>query len=273
MIELSKIRIDGGTQTRESLNNDTVKEYAESYKAGAKFPPVSLFFDGSDYWLADGFHRYHGARQAKLKQIHEEVTPGTVRDAILYSLGANTTHGLKRSNKDKHRAVETLLSDEEWATWSSNQIALKCCVSNDLVDKIRQSYLAKKQDSAPEKRKATRNGTTYTQDTTNVGKGKKSDEKKPEDPPKEPEYTALDEAQDRVSELQGALFVAAQGELPEEQKQAALNLVDSLRQEIKTKDATIKALTISRDGFQNQVAQLKKQCEMQRKEIAKLRAG
>ena len=83
MIELSKIRIDGGTQTRESLNNDTVKEYAESYKAGAKFPPVSLFFDGSDYWLADGFHRYHGARQAKLKQIHEEVTPGTVRDAIL----------------------------------------------------------------------------------------------------------------------------------------------------------------------------------------------
>ncbi len=270
MIELSKIRIDGGTQTREKLNQSTVKEYVESIKAGATFPPVTLFFDGSAYWLADGFHRYFATKNAGKKQIHEDITPGTLRDAVLHSLGANTAHGLPRSNKDKQRAVETLLNDPEWSAWSNRAIAEKCVVSHSYVNTLREKIKSGNVSTPANPEQSKPN----TEDRQNEEATEaKLSAQEPEDPPKEPEYTALDEAQDRVSELQGALFVAAQGELPEEQKQAALSLVDSLRQEIKTKDATIKALTISRDGFQNQVAQLKKQCEMQRKEIAKLRAG
>ena len=56
-LSIDSIRIDGGTQPRAELRNDVVKDYAELMRAGAAFPPVSVFYDGQDYWLADGFHR------------------------------------------------------------------------------------------------------------------------------------------------------------------------------------------------------------------------
>lgn len=58
MLDLDLIRIDGGTQSRVELNQETVAEYCEAYKAGANMPPVIVFYDGTDRWLADGFHRY-----------------------------------------------------------------------------------------------------------------------------------------------------------------------------------------------------------------------
>jgi hypothetical protein len=61
-----------------------------------------------------------------------------LRDAVLHSVGANATHGLRRTNEDKRRAVETLLNDEKWYLWSDRQIARQCQVSHSLVSKIRQ---------------------------------------------------------------------------------------------------------------------------------------
>lgn len=46
-----------------------------------------------------------------------------MRDAILYSCGANDRHGLRRTNEDKRRAVKKSLEDPEWSGWSSNKIA------------------------------------------------------------------------------------------------------------------------------------------------------
>lgn len=50
--------------------------------------------------------------------IAVDVRPGSQRDAILYSLGANAAHGRRRTNADKRRAVQRMLSDEEWSRWS-----------------------------------------------------------------------------------------------------------------------------------------------------------
>ena len=58
-INIKTIRIDGGTQSRVEINNEIVAEYAALIKAGAEFPPVIVFYDGVDTWLADGFHRFH----------------------------------------------------------------------------------------------------------------------------------------------------------------------------------------------------------------------
>ena len=33
---------------------------------GAIFPPVTVFFDGEHFWLADGFHRVQAAETIKL---------------------------------------------------------------------------------------------------------------------------------------------------------------------------------------------------------------
>lgn len=169
MLNLNRIRIDGGTQSRVELNQETVAEYAEAYRAGASFPPVIVFYDGTDRWLADGFHRYFGAKAAGLDQIYEEVIPGTQRDAVLYSLKANATHGLKRTNADKRKAVETLLADAEWSKWSDNAIAKACGVHHSTVGEYRTAILRNPQD-ATTVRTVERNGKTYEQNTSNIGR-------------------------------------------------------------------------------------------------------
>jgi len=56
----------------------------------------------------------------------------------LHSVGANAKHGLRRSNKDKRKAVTTLLLDEQWCQWSDRAIAKQCQVSNRFVSNIRK---------------------------------------------------------------------------------------------------------------------------------------
>lgn len=137
-IEIRNIRTDGGTQPRAGLDDKTVADYADEIKQGAKFPPVVLFYDGSHYWLADGFHRVAAAKFAGKQRILAEIRQGTLRDAQLYAVGANATHGLRRSREDKRRAVEMLLTDAEWGQWADREIARRCKVSNTYVGNIRK---------------------------------------------------------------------------------------------------------------------------------------
>ncbi|MEM7170434.1 MAG: ParB/RepB/Spo0J family partition protein [Pseudomonadota bacterium] len=139
-ISIAEIRTDGGTQPRCNMSEELVKEYAEAMENGKEFPPVTLFWDGADYWLADGFHRLFAANELGKADIAADVVPGSQRDAILHSVGANAQHGLRRTNSDKRRAVVTLLEDPEWSQWSDRQIARYCAVSNNLVSRIRKSH-------------------------------------------------------------------------------------------------------------------------------------
>lgn len=177
-LPLEVITINGGTQSRVALNESTVAEYAEVIRLGGDLPPVVVFEDGSDIWLADGFHRYHAHRAAGAMEIACDVRTGTKRDAILYSVGANAVHGLRRSDADKRRAVMTLLADPEWAAWPQRQIAQACSVSIGLVSKIVAELVSVHGEQIkPAVRTVERNGTTYQQDTSNIGK------REPSEPP------------------------------------------------------------------------------------------
>lgn len=170
-IPLANLRIDGGTQPRVATNESAVADYAETIRMAGNLPPVTVYFDGADFWLADGFHRYHAHRAAGAMEIEAEVREGTRRDAVLYSVGANASHGLRRTNEDKRRAVQTLLNDAEWSKWSDREIARQCAVHHETVSSARNSYLAKSPDAQPASvRKVERNGTTYDQNTANIGK-------------------------------------------------------------------------------------------------------
>lgn len=140
-VSLDDIRTDGGTQPREYLNELVLSEYAEAMTGGTVFPPVILFFDGSHYWLADGFHRFFAAKKCGARDIAADVEQGTRRDARLYAVGANAAHGLRRTNADKRRAALTLLQDEEWQRWSNREIARQCGVTHTFVAKLRRELL------------------------------------------------------------------------------------------------------------------------------------
>lgn len=138
---LADLRLDGGTQSRATLSEDTIAAYAELYKAGVELPAPVVFDDGNnagtgDVWLADGFHRVYGAQRAGLTELPCRTLLGTQRDAWLYSLSANATHGLPRSNADKRRAVEAALADSEVGAWSHRKIAKLCAVSHEFVRQV-----------------------------------------------------------------------------------------------------------------------------------------
>ena len=79
-LELSQIRKDGGTQPRASYHFGIAESYAEDMAAGAAFPPVVVFYDGADYWLADGFHRVAAATQLANRPDYRRLTvPAEVR--------------------------------------------------------------------------------------------------------------------------------------------------------------------------------------------------
>lgn len=137
-VPVSAIRINGDTQSRVELNQATILEYAESLRGDVALPPLTLFFDGASFWLADGFHRFHAHREAGFECAWAEIRTGTQRDAILYSVGANAAHGLRRTNDDKRKAVGTLLADAEWSTWSDREIARQCGVTHPFVANLRR---------------------------------------------------------------------------------------------------------------------------------------
>jgi hypothetical protein len=171
-IPIKSIRRDGETQSRVAIDRTAVKEYASEMKEGFKFPAVVLFFDGTDYWLADGFHRVEAALSIGLDRIAASISEGTRRDAMLYSVGANAVHGLRRTSADKQRAVMTLLQDREWSEWSDRSIARRCGVHHQMVGKLRSSL----DESSSERTYTTKHGTIAKMKTAKASKATRAEE-------------------------------------------------------------------------------------------------
>lgn len=244
MLEISKIKIDG-TQSRAAVNEQTVTDYCEALQNGATFPPVIVFKDGNDFWLADGFHRLLAHSRAGKNTIYEEIRLGTKRDAILFSVGANHEHGLRRTNADKRSAVMLLLSDEVWQSWSDTAIAKQCHVTQQFISKVRAELGEK-----PIEKTVTRGNTTYTQNTRNFGKkptdtGRSvSDIFKSLDTPSVPQNTAQDD-------------------VPEEFRMIPMTHAEQLEQRVKELadclEDTSKALAdLGNDGADNYVSEITK---------------
>jgi hypothetical protein len=142
-VPLADIRRDAGIQPRTRLNDETVAAYADLIREGeVHFPPVVIFYDGSEYLLADGFHRVTAVEQAGENEVFAEIRHGTREDAIRYACGANSTHGLPLTNKDKNQVVHRMLIIEDSKPGeqrlSERDIARHCGVSQAFVNKLKQ---------------------------------------------------------------------------------------------------------------------------------------
>jgi uncharacterized ParB-like nuclease family protein len=178
-LEISAIKLDQSAQSRENLNTDKTAEYAAAMKSGDQFPPLVVFHDGETYWLADGFHRHYAAQQAGRKHIRCYVREGGLRDAILYSVGANAKHGVSRSDADKERAVLRLLNDDEWSTWTDRDIAKRCHVSHPFVAKVRKAHAAVTGNGSSERTFKTKHGTVATMKTAGINASRKTNAPRP----------------------------------------------------------------------------------------------
>jgi len=175
-LPINRIRLDGGTQPRAAINEEYVAQLMADLEADVKLPPVDVFHDGTDYWLADGFHRYHAHSRAGYGHIEAKVHQGTQADAQWFSFGANRAHdaaGLRRTNDDKRRAVQAALLPERGVTESNRAIAAHVGVDEGTVRRHRSELESSAELPQIDKRTVTRNGTTYEQDTSKIGKTRK----------------------------------------------------------------------------------------------------
>lgn len=263
-LNLDKIRIDGKTQSRE-IKEDVVAQYAEDMQRGDTFPDVVTFHDGEDYWLADGFHRYFARKRINSPNINAEVREGDQRDAEWFGMGANSKHGYRVSNADKRRMATRILTDIEWQDKVDRDIADHLNVSHTFINKLRQELKEKK-------------------DLVNVYKSKDhASNKKKED--SQPDYVAefneaeiereemtaaVQELQKQNEALQDQLTVAMAASADEIEKEKAQSIIKDLRAQIRLLEIELKAVTISRDQFQSENAQLMKQVQMLQKKLKKL---
>jgi hypothetical protein len=263
-LAVDRIRTDGATQPRAAIHEPTVAEYAEAIENGTVLPPVTVFNDGGTYWLADGFHRVAATKRIGCLDIEVDLRVGTRRDAMLHSFGANATHGLRRTNDDKRRAIVALLSDPDWSRWSNREIARVCVVDDKTVAKIRGElapHLRISADSAseveappePATRKVVRGDTEYEMNVVPINA------ERPKAPPADPEATferdlALAESEvgdTEVKQLRAQLAEAHEtiGELTLELQTLMQGADGDLATEVKKLAAYTKSLERIRDDL------------------------
>lgn len=269
-IKITQIRIDGNTQNRAEIDQGVVNEYAEAIIEGAKFPPVTLFHDGVDYWLADGFHRYHAHNKIEALDIDADVKNGTYRDARLFSFGVNALHGLRRSNADKRKAVVSMLGDEEWGQWSDRKIADACSVSHTFVASIRNPKIKNRQRKNRES--SIKNKIKVESDSTFESSEVESDSTNHDFNGSEQIITELSHGITDLEEENKKLRDAiATQQLPDDiEIQTAEEIISELRTEVKNLNIKLQAVTDSRDSYMREVATLKDQCNRQAKQLKKM---
>lgn len=134
-IRISEIQTDG-LQARVSTDAGTVEEYAEAMAAGKVFPPMVVFSDGNETWLADGLHRLSAYIANGVEEVTVDEREGTRDDALWYAVAANKNHGLKRTNADKRKAVKMAL--ELHGEMSDRAIAEHVGVTHPFVSSLRE---------------------------------------------------------------------------------------------------------------------------------------
>ena len=273
IIKISDIVIDPAAQARVALSEDVVYEYSNAMKAGDEFPAPYLVFDGFIYYVADGNHRLKAAQLAGLTEIDAIVTNGSLRDAVLIAVGANTSHGLRRTLEDRRKAVRMLLADEEWGQWSDAEIARACKVSRELVAKMRSQS-----GGIPEVVQCNRGGKQFlTRPTRRRRELYPAETSRMPDEvfdPREVEIEELRAAAESVYREKEAVedrLTAALAGGDEAAREEAFQRLTAMREDLRLAEIEVKAVTSSRDQVQHENAELLRQLKSQQRFIAHLK--
>ena len=264
VLNLLNIRIDGGTQARLKLNQDAVKDYAEHMREGAVFPPLVVYHDGSEYWLVDGFHRFFALRANGTASAECDVRTGTLREAILFSKGANGKRGLPATADDNRMSIIWMLNDEEYKTWTNTAIAKWIGVSSMTVGRIKSS-METKSDDQPVKTVVDKDGNQKQLDTSKItGRPKVTKPDVTTEDPTVPLKETIHELTEVVNSLSDENTVLrdkiaiGQWDASEIEKIDAEETLADLREQIRILEIDNKTLRHDRDMYQNRNAELMK---------------
>jgi hypothetical protein len=140
-VPLDELVIDPKLQLRTNGHEDAyVSELVVAVKDDKLTAPVVVFRDdGGTLRLADGHARVEASRRAGKTTVRARVFKGGLHEAFVHALGANATHGTRRSSADLHNAVKAALVEPKMLDWSNVQIAGACGCSDHFVGKVRKA--------------------------------------------------------------------------------------------------------------------------------------
>ena len=263
-VKLAYIRIDGDTQVRSELDQDAVHQYSENMLDGDQFPPVTVFWDGSNYWLADGFHRYFATKNINVEEIYSDIKEGTLEDAQLFSYSANSRHGRSVNVEDSRNIIIKMLNHPVWGKWANAEIARHVGVSNMTVGRVKQTLILPEEDT--QKLYVNKHGQTKKMETKKIGR-----------------VEPVEEVNDEMSELAETIMsvtqenqvlkdkiAIGQWDASDIEKIDIQDVVGELREQIRVMEIDNKALRESRDMFQSRNAEMLKTIASLKAKIKKL---
>ena len=260
--------IDGQFQSRIGVNKDIVKEYADVVAEGVSLPPVEVVQTSQQLIVVDGFHRIEAYRSIGRDRIEAKVHQGDQGFALRLAIRANQGHGLRLSRLDKRHCVEMALGDFELSCLSDLEIAKLCGVSNTLVSRIRQD-VGHTKSLSKFARKTYLKSVPEVSILTPLVRENSLGSEAGEGVDYDPRDDALQELVEENDQLKDRLAVAAMDATEDEKALAASQIAD-LREQVRLLEIDVKGLTISRNQFQAENAQLKRQCFMQKEQIKRL---
>lgn len=139
VVDLASIRLDGGTQVRDGLDEDWVRELVALYEEDHEIDPILVVLDpGGSHWLADGFHRLEAQRRLDRHNVKAVVRdgPAATLDMAKMLASAANKNGRPLSDGEKSKAVRLAGSTPEGAKMTVRDLARHCGVSKSHVDRI-----------------------------------------------------------------------------------------------------------------------------------------
>lgn len=122
------------------LDESYVQELADVLETGAELPPIVVYRSAVPegvssikpegvIYVADGFHRLVAAKAAGVEKIAAEVRSGGIVDAKRCAMGANSTHGRRRTQEDLERAYRWAVAESFVEPGDTAAVAELLCVS------------------------------------------------------------------------------------------------------------------------------------------------
>lgn len=261
-LNIKDILVDQKYQSRLETDPELVKSYAELMQEGVQFPPVDVVLvDGKKYVLVDGFHRYQATVEIDEYEIEAKVVHGTWRDVLLHKWRANGTHGKPLTRQEKRRLVYEMLQDTECGKWSSRQIGKYVGASHTLVETLRKEPVESGNLATPKPKTGNLATPQEVKEPTESGNLATPEEESSESD------VMIETLSQENAELTKRLAMAT---LPEEDRETAGKLIDDLRAEIKLLQVELESVKTSRDRYQWENAELKKQVAAQQRQLKKL---
>jgi hypothetical protein len=183
-----------------------------------------------------------------------------LREAILYSKIANNLHGLQPTLQDKIHNAKELIGDFEWGEWSNREIGRICDLSHVTIAKLRVGKVPEKikfldkdgevktRATKPPKAEKTFDVATPATPATPVDDGKQQE--------------AIDFLVQENEKLSDQLAVKGSAD-----PDLAGRIIAELRDEVWQLTIELNSVKISRDQFQAENAQLKKQVTYLQKQL------